>query len=73
MRGTFRDVQGNGGYKKGYCELRQSKARDFQSAMDGPEGGVPTEKPQLDSRVVKFPHAASDAPPPSEAEDRCSA
>ncbi len=29
--------------------------------MDVPEGLVPTEKPQLDSRVVKFPHALSDA------------
>lgn len=29
----------------------------------GPEGLVLTEKLQLDSQVVKFPHAVSDLPP----------
>jgi hypothetical protein len=28
-------------------------------------------KLQLDSRVVKFPRAVYDAPPPSETQDRC--
>jgi len=41
--------------------------------MDGREGLVPTEKPRLDSRVVEFPHAASDTPRLWAAEGRCSA